>query len=70
MNGRQVSALPPCSGPTILIAYTSNFRLAATAFLATREGQRQVKLQVVPNENQDGWDIVDEAGVAAGVDLR
>jgi hypothetical protein len=68
MNGRQVSVLPPCYGPTILIAYTSNFRLAATAVLATREGQRQVKLQVVPNENQDGWDIVDEAGALAGID--
>jgi hypothetical protein len=70
MNGRQVSVLPPCYGPTMLIAYTSNFRLAATAVLATREGQRQVKVQVVPNENRDGWDIVDEAGVVAGVNLR
>ncbi len=52
----------------MLIAYTSNFRLAAMAVLATRDGQRQVKLQVVPNENQDGWDVVDEAGVVAGVD--
>lgn len=70
LNGRPVSVLPPCYGPTILIAYTSNFRLAAAAVLATRDGQKQVKLQVVPNENRDGWDIVDEAGVVAGVDLR
>ena len=70
MNGRPVSVLPPCYGPTMLIAFTSNFRLAATAVLATRQGQREVKLQIVPNENEDGWDIVDEAGIAAGVDLR
>jgi hypothetical protein len=70
LNGRTVSVLPPCYGPTILIAYASNFRLAAAAVLATREGQKQVELQVVPNENQDGWDIVGEAGVVAGVDLH
>jgi hypothetical protein len=70
LNGRTVSVLPPCYGPTILIAYTSNFRLTATAVLAARGGQKQVQLQVVPNENQDGWDIVDEAGVVAGVDLH
>jgi len=54
----------------MLIAFTSNFRLSATAVLAMREGQREVKLQVIPNENQNGWDIVDEADVAARVDLR
>ena len=73
LNGRTVSVLPPCYGPTILIAYTSNFKLAATAVLAAKGGQRQVQLQVVPNENQDGWDIVDEAdeaGVVGGVDLH
>jgi hypothetical protein len=70
LNGRTVSVLPPCYGPTILIAYTSNFKLAATAVLAARGGQKQVQLQVVPNENQDGWDIVDEAGVVADVDLH
>ena len=61
LNGRPVSVLPPCYGPTMLIAFTSNFRLAATAVLATRQGQREVKLQIVPNENEDGWDIVDES---------
>ena len=68
LNGRPVSVLPPCYGPTMFMSYTSNFRLAATAVLTTREGQRQVKLQIVPNENRDGWDIVDEAGVVAGDD--
>lgn len=70
LNGRTVSVLPPCYGPTILIAYTSNFKLAATAVLEASGGQKQVPLQVVPNENQDGWDIVDGAGVVAGVDLH
>jgi hypothetical protein len=70
MNGRPVSVLPPCYGPTMLIAFTSNFRLAANALLAAREGPKQVKLQIVPNENEDGWDIVDAPGVVAGVDLR
>ena len=70
LNGRPVRVLRPCYGPTILIAPMSNFKLAATAVLATRDGQREVKLQVFPNENQDGWDIVDEAGAVAGVDLR
>jgi len=68
LNGRPVSVLPPCYGPTMLMAYTSNFRLAATAVLTTREGQRQVKLQVVPNENRDGWDIVDEVGIVGDDD--
>src|SRR5262249_44522772 len=70
LNGRPISVLPPCYGPTLFIAFTSNFRLAATALLATRNGQKQVKLQVVPNEDQDGWDIVDTPGIVAGVDLR
>src|SRR5213594_1411248 len=70
LNGRPVRSVPPCYGPTMLIAFTSNFRLSATAVLAMREGQREVKLQVIPNENQNGWDIVDEADVAARVDLR
>jgi hypothetical protein len=70
LDGRPVSVLPPCYGPTILIAYTPNFRLTAAVVLATREGQKQVQVQVVPNESQDGWDIVDEVGVVAGVDRR
>ncbi|PYR96956.1 MAG: hypothetical protein DMG16_26290 [Acidobacteria bacterium] len=61
LNGRPVRLLPPCYGPTMLIAFRSNFRLTAAAVLATRDGQTQVRLQIVPNENQDGWDIVDES---------
>jgi hypothetical protein len=57
MNGAQVANLPPCYNSMVMMpAYP--FHLESVANLLTTEGQTQMEVKVVPNIDENGWDIV------------
>jgi hypothetical protein len=57
MNGSQVANLPPCYNSMVMMpAYP--FHLESVASLMTTEGQTQMEVKIVPNNDENGWDIV------------
>jgi hypothetical protein len=57
MNGTQVANLPPCYNSMVMMpAYP--FHLESLASLLTTEGQTQMEVKIVPNIDENGWDIV------------
>jgi hypothetical protein len=58
LNGRQVALLPPCYGPSMVRMPVYAFYLEGLASILTAEGQAQIGVKVVPNINENGWDIV------------
>jgi hypothetical protein len=57
MNGAQVANLPPCYQSMVMMpAYP--FHLESVANLLTTEGQTQMEVKIVPNLDENGWDIV------------
>jgi hypothetical protein len=57
MNGAQVANLPPCYNSMVMMpAYP--FHLESVASLLTTEGQTQMEVKIVPNIDENGWDIV------------
>jgi len=57
LNGRPVAAFPPCYGSMVPMP-SYPFYLESFASLLTTEGQSQVEVKVVPNTDENGWDIV------------
>jgi hypothetical protein len=57
LNGIQVALLPPCYGSMVAMP-TYAFHLESEASLLTSDGQTQVEVRIVPNIDENGWDIV------------
>jgi hypothetical protein len=57
MNGSQVANLPPCYNSMVQMP-NYPFHLESVANLLTTEGQTQMEVKIVPNIDENGWDIV------------
>jgi hypothetical protein len=57
LNGTQVALMPPCYNSMVPMP-TFPFHLESVASLLTTEGQTEAEVEVVPNADKTGWDIV------------
>jgi hypothetical protein len=67
MKGTPVAVLAPCYGPSMVLMPPSGFKLVAIADLPIEGGQQQLELQIIPNLNGNGWDVVRNSQEAAPV---
>jgi hypothetical protein len=67
LNRTPLVVLPPCSGPSMVRTPTSEFELEGTASLLTAGGQTQIEVKIVPNVNENGWDVVWSRDVSAAI---
>ncbi len=58
MKGTPVAILAPCYGPSMVLTPPSGFKLEATASLPIEGGQKEMDVQIIPNLDGNGWNIV------------